>query len=329
MTPPPSASSDAHLPSTHAAGPASGPAWLDREKDYPFTSHYVDIEGSRVHYIDEGDGPTVLLLHANPLWSFYFRKVVKGLKRNFRCVALDYPGYGLSRAATTYGFRVEDHSRIVERLVYELGLDAVTLLVHDSGGPVGLRVAADDPSRFRALVLCDCFGWPLSEDPKVARMLRFLSGGVFTFLNTSLNLLPRLVVAGGIKGTKLSPSEKAAYVGPFLEKEKRRVQSLIFRSYIDEGGEAYMRRVKQGLSRLRDKPTLILFGAGDPIAKLKFPEKFAALLPRNRIVRIDGQDHFPHDGAGAEIARIVSEWHASDVQRQGSGALMSEQRHTR
>ena len=297
------------LATTHDGGPASDPPWLDRARDYPFESHFVDIEGSRVHYIDEGEGPTLLLLHANPLWSFYFRNVIRGLRARFRCVALDYPGYGLSRAGAGYGFRVEDHARVVEGFVRRLDLTGVTLLVHDSGGPVGLRVAGDDPSRFRALVLCDCFGWPLSEDPKVARMLRFVSGGFFTFLNRSFNLLPRVIVAGGIKGTKLSSSERTAYLGPFLDRRKRHVQSLIFRSYVDERGEAYMRRVKQGLARLRDKPALILFGAGDPVTRMKFPEKFAALLPESEIVLVAGQDHFPHDGAGAEIARIVSEWH--------------------
>jgi haloalkane dehalogenase len=291
---------------THEGG---DPPWLDRARDYPFESRFMDVEGSRVHYIDEGEGPTLLLLHANPLWSFYFRNLVRGLRSSFRCVAPDYPGYGLSCAAVGYGFRVEDHARVVEHFVHQLDLTDVTLLVHDSGGPVGLRVAGDDPSRFRAFVLSDCFAWPLSEDPKVARMLRFVSGRVFTFLNTSFNLLPRMVVARGIKATKLSPSEKAAYVGPFLDKAKRHVQSLIFRSYVDEQGEAYMQRVKQGLSRLRAKPALILFGAGDPVTRMKFPEKLAALLPESELVLVAGQDHFPHDGAAAEIARIVSEWH--------------------
>lgn len=294
---------------THGDGTDSDPPWLDRARDYPFVSRFVDIDGNRVHYVDEGGGPTLLLLHANPLWSFYFRNVIRGLRETFRCIALDYPGYGLSRAGAGYGFRVEDHARVVERFVHDLDLTDVTLFVHDSGGPIGLRVAGDDPSRFRAFVLCDCFGWPLSEDPKVARMIRLVSGRLFTFLNTSFNLLPRVVVAGGIKGTKLSPSEKAAYVGPFLDRRKRHVQSLIFRSYVDERGEAYMRRVKQGLSRLRDKPALILFGAGDPVTKMKFPEKLAALLPESETVLVAGQDHFPHDAAGVEIARIVSEWH--------------------
>jgi haloalkane dehalogenase len=294
-------------------GETADPPWLDRTTDYPFASRFVDIEGSRVHYVDEGRGPVLLLLHANPLWSFYFRRVVRALRTSFRCVALDYPGYGLSRAGAPYGFRIDDHAGVVERFVRRLDLAGVTLLAHDSGGPIGLRVAGDDPSRFRALVLSDCFAWPLSEDPKVARMLRVVSGRLFTWLNTSFNLLPRVIVAGGIKGVRLTASEKAAYRGPFLDGERRQAQTLMFRSYVDARGEAFMRRVKEGLARLRDTPALIVFGAGDPVTRMGFPEKLAGLLPRSRVVLIPGQDHFPHDGAGAEIARIVAEWHATSM----------------
>lgn len=289
------------------------PPWLDRATDYPFASRWIDIEGNRVHYIDEGSGPTILLLHGNPLWSFYFRHVIRGLRTRFRCVAVDYPGYGLSRAASGYGLRVEDHARIVAQFVREIGLTGVMLFAHDSGGPIGLRVAADDPTRFRTLVLSDCFAWPLSEDPKVARMIRIVSGRVFTALNVAFNLLPRVVLAGGIKATRLSRSEKAAYLGPFHARPRRNAQGRIFRSYIDALGEAYMRREKEDLVSLRDKPTLILFGAGDPVAKLGFPVKLAGLLPRSEITLVAGQGHFPHDGAGAEIARIVCEWHSAAV----------------
>lgn len=173
----------------------SEPAWLDRTTDYPFASRTLEIEGNRVHYIDEGTGPTLLLLHANPLWSFYFRKVIRGLRQAFRCVAVDYPGYGLSDAAPDFGFRVEDHARVVAHVVRRLELGAVTLIAHDSGGPVGLGAAMEEPARFAALVLSDCFAWPLSEDPKVARMLRLVSGRVFSRLNVAFNLLPRLIVA--------------------------------------------------------------------------------------------------------------------------------------
>jgi haloalkane dehalogenase len=284
------------------------PPWLDRRRDYPFRSRFVRVEGCDVHYVDEGDGPLLLFLHANPLWSFYFRRVIDALRTSFRCVALDYPGYGLSEAAAGYGFRVEDHARVVAAFVRHLDLTDATLVAHDSGAPIGLRLAGDDPARFQALVLSDCFGWPLSEDPKVARMIRIVSGRVFTFLNESFNLLPRMVVAGGIKGTRLSASERAAYLGPFLDRRRRHVQTRMFRSYVDQAGETYMRDVKRGLAHLREKPALILFGAGDPVTKMRFPEKFAVLLPRGEVVLVTGQDHFPHDGAGTQIAGVIAGW---------------------
>jgi len=83
---------DRHHATTHGDGPDSDPPWLDRTRDYPFFSRFVDIEGNRVHYVDEGGGPTLLLLHANPLWSFYFRNVIRGLRATFRCIALDNGG---------------------------------------------------------------------------------------------------------------------------------------------------------------------------------------------------------------------------------------------
>src|SRR5262249_7560238 len=82
-------------PRPPCGGPPAGPA---RARGFPFTSRWIDVDGHHVHYVDEGEGPTVLFLHGNPLWSFYFRKVIAGLRARFRCVALDYPGYGLSHA---------------------------------------------------------------------------------------------------------------------------------------------------------------------------------------------------------------------------------------
>src|SRR2546425_587260 len=101
------------------------PSWLADEL-YPFQSHFADIDGAQVHYVDEGSGPPLLLLHGNPTWSFLYRAIITGLRDRFRCVALDYPGFGLSRAVAGYGFTPAEHARIVERLVLRLDLKDVT-----------------------------------------------------------------------------------------------------------------------------------------------------------------------------------------------------------
>ncbi|HZD64918.1 MAG TPA: alpha/beta fold hydrolase, partial [Acidimicrobiales bacterium] len=116
--------------------PAPGAAWVPREL-YPFESRYVDLAGARVHYIDEGRGPPLLALHGNPTWSFIYRGIVEGLADRFRCVAPDYPGFGLSTAPPGYGFTPAEHARVLEALVLELDLWDVTLMVQDWGGPIG------------------------------------------------------------------------------------------------------------------------------------------------------------------------------------------------
>ena len=108
------------------------PEWVSGAL-FPYESHFVDVDGSRLHYVDEGDGPVLLLLHGNPTWSFLYRHVIGGLRHRFRCIALDLPGFGLSSPAPGYGFTPAEHARVVERFVAELALSSFTPVVHDWG----------------------------------------------------------------------------------------------------------------------------------------------------------------------------------------------------
>jgi haloalkane dehalogenase len=139
------------------------PSWIDQEL-FPFESRFLEVDGTRVHYIDEGQGPVFLALHGNPTWSFLYRHIIDGLKDRFRCLALDYPGFGLSTAPPGYRYTVAEHAKVVEGFVTRLGLDGITLMGQDWGGPIGLSVAIRHPERFRALVIGNTFGWPVQGD---------------------------------------------------------------------------------------------------------------------------------------------------------------------
>ena len=95
----------------------------------------------------------MLLLHGNPTWSLIYREIVKGLRDRFRCIALDYPGFGLSTARNGYGYTPAEHAGIVERFLLALDLSHVTMMVQDWGGPLGLGVASRHSERFRALAI--------------------------------------------------------------------------------------------------------------------------------------------------------------------------------
>src|SRR3954454_7361053 len=102
------------------------PSWVPTDL-YPFESHFAELGGARVHYVDEGSGPPLLLLHGNPTWSFLYRDIVKGLRDRFRCIAPDHPGFGLSVAAPDYGFTPAEHADVLEKLVEHLDLQDVTM----------------------------------------------------------------------------------------------------------------------------------------------------------------------------------------------------------
>lgn len=143
------------------AAHAVRPEWVD-DSLFPFESHFVEIGGHTVHYVDEGAGPTLLLLHGNPTWSFLWRDAIRELRNEFRCVALDYPGFGLSTPKAGYRFLPEEHAEVVTGFVDALGLTGVTLVGQDWGGPIGLAAAQRRPGTFERLVLVNTWAWPVN-----------------------------------------------------------------------------------------------------------------------------------------------------------------------
>ena len=128
---------------------------------FPFESRYFQSSVGRVHYVDEGAGRPILMCHGNPTWSFLYRHVILALRDSFRCVAVDYPGFGLSERPPGYGYTAAEHAAVVTELVRELDLTDAIVMGHDWGGPIGLSAATTDPDRFTGIVLGNTWFWPL------------------------------------------------------------------------------------------------------------------------------------------------------------------------
>lgn len=111
--------------------------WLNRS-GYPFASKYFAVNSHQLHYIDEGKGETILFVHGTPSWSFDYRHIIKTLKINFRCIAIDHIGFGLSDKPEHYDYSTQNHSNTLAQFVHEKQLDEITLVVHDFGGVIGL-----------------------------------------------------------------------------------------------------------------------------------------------------------------------------------------------
>src|SRR4029453_19013858 len=125
----------------------------------PFQSRWLETDGIRVHYLDEGAGQPILMCHGNPTWSFLYRKLIGRLRGQFRCVAVDYPGFGLSDRPDGYGYTPAEHARIVGRLVDHLALDGFIVMGQDWGGPIGMTVASQRAERVAGLVFMNTWFW--------------------------------------------------------------------------------------------------------------------------------------------------------------------------
>ena len=274
---------------------------------FPFRSHNADVDGCRVHYIDEGDGPVLLMLHGNPTWSFLYRHLIAGLRDRFRCIALDYPGFGLSRAPRGYGYTVAEHSRVLEGLITSLRLDGITLFVQDWGGPIGLSVAVRHPEKFRALVIGNTWGWPAQGDRSFMFFSKLLGsrqpGG---FLVKNLDGFTRVFLPGGLKRKKLSPDEVRMYRMPHPTPASRVPVHLMPREIL--AARPLLEEVERGLPVLADKPALILWGDRDPGFKERHRLRWERELPNHRTVILRGASHYIQEDAPDEIVAAIKDW---------------------
>ena len=163
-------------------------------KLFPFEHRFMDVDGGRVHYVDEGAGETLLLLHGNPSWCFLYRKIITGTCRDFRCVALDFPGYGMSDAPAGYGFTPQEHSNVLEHFVDRLGLRDVTMMVQDWGGPIGLGFACRRPELVRRLIIGNTFAWPLDHELRIRIFSWIMGGPVGRVLTSAFKLCAKILL---------------------------------------------------------------------------------------------------------------------------------------
>jgi haloalkane dehalogenase len=240
-------------------------------------------------------------LHGNPTWSFLYRKIIVGLKPDFRCVALDYPGYGMSDAPLGYGFTPKDHSAVLERFVDHLGLEGLTLMVQDWGGPIGLGFAGRRPELVRRLIIGNTFAWPLDRERRIHVFSWLLGGPIGRLLTWAINFGPRVFFARGF-AQKTAPEVRAMYLAPWRDRHRRIATVVAPRQLIV--ASPYLEEVEANLHRLTDRPTLIVWGMRDFAFREAERTRFEQIFPRHRTVLLDDASHFLQEDAGDRIAQV-------------------------
>lgn len=285
---------------------AERPAWVDDEL-FPFESRFLDIGGHRVHYVDEGSGPTVLLLHGNPTWSFDYSTVIASLRADFRCVAVDYPGFGLSMAAAGYRYLPTEHAEIIDRFVEMLELSNVTLVGHDWGGPIGLSVVQRRPATFDRLVLTNTWAWPVT-DPLIQVMSHVMGSPVGRLLIRQLNLFVNFMIPIGHRLTTPTSAQMDQY-RKALGGPSRREASAVFPREITSS-RAFLADIEAGLTDLEALPTLIIWGDGDFAFGDKELRRWQQTFTNRETVIVKGAGHFVPSDAPDQFAAAIRHWHS-------------------
>jgi haloalkane dehalogenase len=280
------------------------PPWLDRSL-FPFTSRYANVDGNRIHYIDEGSGPTLLLLHGNPTWSFLYRHIVRKLSGRFRCVALDYPGFGLSTAKSGYSFSPREHSQVVESFVDQLGLKQLTVMVQDWGGPIGLGFSGRRPELIERLILGNTFAWPAGGG--MAAFSVVVGNPFSRFLIRRYNMLAKWLIPAGIT-RKLTKPELDAYMGPFMTPNSR-TPMWIFAHEIRASRE-YLSEVEAGLAKLREKPTLLVWGEKDGAFREADRLRLESYFTGPTVQILPEAKHFIQEDAADQICEAIAKFEA-------------------
>ena len=166
--------------------------WLDRQA-YPFTHHYFDVESHKMHYVDEGQGPTILFVHGTPSWSFDYRHLISKLSTDFRCIAIDLMGFGLSDKPKDYDYSTPTHVRVLTQFIEYLGLSDLHLVLHDFGGVIGMAYALERPKHIKSITLFNSWLWDASNEPEFQQSAKILSSPLLPFLYLRLNFSPRFL----------------------------------------------------------------------------------------------------------------------------------------
>lgn len=229
--------------------------------DYPFRENWMEFQDSYIHYLDEGHGPTVLLLHGNPTWSYLYRKIVLALKNECRLIAPDYPGFGHSGVPSNYGFTPAEQSEAISRLIETLRLKDIILVVQDWGGPIGMRYAIDHPENIRGLVIMNSWAWEASLPQQIFSLAM---GGwpLGYWLQTRLNFFVNKILPSGIYHRELiTKSLREAYTKPF-QTTGSRLPTWVFPRHIRHSYR-WLKKLESRLSALVNVPTQIVWGARD------------------------------------------------------------------
>lgn len=289
---------------------------------WPYEAHYTSAPGFRMHYIDEGEGETVLALHGEPTWGYLFRNLIKGLSDSFRVVVPDHMGFGKSDTPQDRSYLLQDHINNIEHFVLDLDLKDITLVMHDFGGPAGMGLAIRHPDRIKRIISTNGpapLGQPglydaLQDNGVSSPWFRWISkahedGTLEQVLGQlDYNILSTLKLNGFERNEIITESWHRAYRYPFSTPEQC-LGAIGWAKGFAEGAHRFEASDASTIKELSRKPALAIWGMADQTLRPKyFLPLFSEAFPDGYIQELEGVGHYCHEDAPDQIAISIKEF---------------------
>lgn len=273
--------------------------------EYPFQSHLLELDGARMHYVDEGprDGEPLVFVHGNPTWSFLWRNLIKELRTSRRCIALDHIGCGLSDKPQHYEYRLARHVANLERLLDELALERITLVVHDWGGAIGMGAAVRRPERIARLVVMNTSAFTGGRAPLCIRACRTPLLGALAVRGFNAFARAATVMATEKRGG-LEREVARGLLAPY-DSWDTRIATLRFVEDIPLASShpswSTLVDIERGLASLADKPMCVIWGARDWCFTLRFLDEWRRRFPSAEVHVAERAGHLVMEDARGEV----------------------------
>lgn len=280
--------------------------------DYPFTPHYFDRNGLKMHYLDEGAGEPVVMVHGNPSWSYYYRRLVLGLRGQYRCIVPDHIGMGLSDkpGVDRYDYRLASRVDDLDALLNRLQVtQPITLIVHDWGGMIGFAWAVRHPELIKRLVILNTAAFPKPASKTMPWQLNLVRNtGLGALLVRYFNAFAAGATHSGMTATRMPAEVRAAYVAPY-NSPANRIGTLKFVQDIPlkagDPGYDILLDVQSKLGRFANRPTLIQWGAKDFVFDEHFLAEFRKHLPNAQVTEYADAGHYVLEDAHERVVPAI------------------------
>lgn len=279
--------------------------------EYPFQSHTLLVDGYRYHYLDEGTGPPLLMVHGNPTWSFYYRHLVQAFSPNYRVIVPDHLGCGLSDKPQDYNYTLANHIKNLSLLIGHLDLQDISLFVHDWGGPIGLGAAVQQPERFARCVLFNTAAFRDQTMPLRIRACRIPGLGSLGVRGFNAFAQAATVMATN-RPERMTNEVKAGYLAPYHSWNQRiAIHRFVQDIPLNPRHPTFIKlqEIESQLPKLSHLPIQLIWGMKDwcfsPHFLKRWREEF---FPEAEVLEIEDAGHYVIEDAHERIVPVVEKF---------------------